>query len=423
MSKNSPFAKRLRFGSKLGLERIAMLCKRLGDPQLKYKTIHIAGTNGKGSTAAVLASVLKHNHYNVGLFTSPHLVDYRERFQVNGELISSDDLKAICLKVNQVMTEVERLYPQYGPFTEFEAAAAVGFVYFAEKQVDYAVFEVGLGGRLDATNVIMPEISIITSIGHDHLDRLGPTIRDVAGEKAGIIKANIPVISGLQLPEVDAVLEQTARRLNCEYYRLSDVNWQLGHFNLEGGKLHFPYFSHKEFEIKLLGKHQLENTAVALLALQILHKHGLMLNETDIRSGLAAAHWPGRLEVISKQPLLILDGAHNQEGIKALVSALVDLLPSKSKIAFIIGLSVDKNIGLIDPLIPLAKRMIFTESQNSRLGVTPAVKLRDYALSLGVQAESMISTAAALKAVAGEDIICICGSLYLIGDIKSLMLR
>lgn len=423
MSKDSPFAKRLRFGSKLGLERIAMLCKKLGDPQFKYKTIHIAGTNGKGSTAAVLANVLKQNHYNVGLFTSPHLVDYRERFQINGDLISADDLEEVSLGVNQAMTEVEQLYPQYGSFTEFEAAAAVGFVYFAEKQVDYAVFEVGLGGRLDATNVIIPEISIITSIGHDHLDRLGPTSRDVAGEKAGIIKANVPVISGLQLPEVDAVLEETAAGLNCEYYRLCDVNWQPCHYNLSGGKLLFPYFSQQEFEIELLGKHQLENTAVALLALQILHKHGLRLNETDIRSGLAAAHWPGRLEVISKQPLVILDGAHNQEGIKVLVSALVDLLPPKSKIAFIIGLSADKSNNLIDPLVPLAKRMIFTESQNSRLGVTPAVKLRDYALSLGVQAESMISTAAALKAVAGEDIICICGSLYLIGDIKSLMLR
>ena len=179
MNKDNPFQKQ-RFSAHLGLERITELCSRLGDPHRQFRSIHIGGTNGKGSTAAYLASVLEHHGYRVGLFTSPHLVDYRERFRINGDLISAEELAAISAEVNELMSKIEAEFPEYGTFTMFEGAAATAFLYFSAQNVDWAVIEVGLGGRFDATNILHPEISVITPVGHDHLDRLGPTLADVA---------------------------------------------------------------------------------------------------------------------------------------------------------------------------------------------------------------------------------------------------
>ena len=316
------------------------------------------------------------------------------------------------------MSKIEQLYPDYGSFTEFEAATAVAFLYFASEEVDWAIIEVGLGGRLDATNPVMPEVSVITPIGLDHTDRLGQTIQEIAFEKAGIIKEKVPIVSGLQLPEAASVLRLVAEKRKSPYLSLNNEDWQAGNYNLTGGCLSFPYFSNREFAINLVGKHQLENAALALLALKVLHKKGLILREPDIHSGLLNARWPGRLEVLSKKPLFILDGAHNKEGIIALTNSLARILTEREKLTFVIGLSADKDPDIIKPLIPFAKRMIFTEALSSRTGSLSSAKLCEEAASFGVQGESIPNIEEALRAVAHEDNVCICGSLYLIGDFK-----
>lgn len=419
MNKDNPFQKQ-RFSAHLGLERITELCSRLGDPHRQFRSIHIGGTNGKGSTAAYLASVLEHHGYRVGLFTSPHLVDYRERFRINGDLISAEELAAISAEVNELMSKIEAEFPEYGTFTMFEGAAATAFLYFSAQNVDWAVIEVGLGGRFDATNILHPEISVITPVGHDHVDRLGPTLADVAREKAGIIKSRVPVCVSEQLPEVERVLRAAAADREAPYFSLKDVDWQPHKWNLFGGELIYPALDSHPFSVQLLGRHQLVNAAAALLALQVLGERGLRLNPKLIRNGLAAAQWPGRLQVVSRDPLVIFDGAHNRESFLALADALDELV--HRKLTFVIGMSADKNPSIIEPLLPLAERILFTESENSRLGAKSAAELRDYAADRGIEAH--ITAFADLPNTIFEyDPVCVCGSLYLIGDLQAAVLK
>lgn len=413
----NPFKERLRFGSQLGLERITMLCQKLGNPQDRFKVIHVAGTNGKGSVASMMASVLSYNNYRTGLFTSPHLVDYRERFRIDGQLISPEQLEVATKKVNQAIGEIEVAYPDLGNFTEFEAATAVGFQYFADEKVDYGVIEVGLGGRLDATNVVQPEISVITPIGHDHQDRLGKSIAEVAWEKAGIIKQGIPIVTGYQSLDVDQVLKLRALDLACDYIRVADENWEALDWSLTGGFLKYPYFSDEQFEISLLGEHQLENAATVLTALRVLYQKGLVLAYDKIRAGMKEARWPGRLQILSHQPLVFLDGAHNEEGIAVLVKALSKLLKPQEKISFLIGLSANKSPSLLDPLFPFAKRMVITKAENSRIGALDPYDIWQYLTEKNIPAQFYPEIGEALAALKDEDQLCICGSLYLIGEI------
>ncbi|HHX01684.1 MAG TPA: bifunctional folylpolyglutamate synthase/dihydrofolate synthase [Firmicutes bacterium] len=420
MNNQQPFSERQRFTSHLGLERIAGLCARLGNPQHQFRAIHVAGTNGKGSTAALIASVLQAHGWRVGLFTSPHLIDYRERFRINGQMIPLEELARIGAAVKEQMQYIETEYPEYGIFTQFEAATAVSFTYFAQNQVDFGVIEVGLGGRLDATNVLAPEIGIITPIGHDHLERLGPAIEDVAREKAGIIKANMPVVASAQLPQVDYVLRSTAAKLNAPYYSLDDTQWQPLKWSLEGGELKFPLLDEAPFKIQLLGKHQLANAATALLALKVLKDRGLQLDLPSIHKGMADCQWPGRLQIISRQPFVLFDGAHNREGFLALAESLEHL--TEKKFSLILGMSADKELEIIDPLLPFARKVFATESRNSRIGVTSASELTDYIRSRGVLAES-VDFAQLPSILKTNDPVCVCGSLYLIGDLHALILK
>lgn len=419
MNNQHPFGERQRFTSHNGLERIAVLCAKLGNPQHRFRSIHIAGTNGKGSTAAMIASVLEAHGWKVGLFTSPHLVDYRERFRINGRKIAPDDLARITTAVKAQMHIIETEYPETGAFTQFEAATAAGFVYFAEEQVDFAVIEVGLGGRLDATNVLAPEICVITPIGHDHLDRLGPTLADVAREKAGIIKAGVPVVASVQPSEVEWVLRVAAAERKAPYHSLKDVSWQPLRWDLTGGELRFPLLDEAPFCIQLLGRHQLTNAAAALLALEVLQQGGLQLALPLVHKGMAVCRWPGRLEVISREPLVILDGAHNREGFLALAAALNDL--AGEKFTFVLGLSAGKELEIIDPLLPLAKQVYATESLNSRIGVTSAAELTEYIRSRGVAADC-VELAQVPQLLKADGPVCVCGSLYLIGDVQALLI-
>lgn len=420
MSNYSPFSNQARFTQHVGLERITKLCHLLGDPQFHFRAIHVAGTNGKGSTCAFIASILQSNGYRVGLFTSPHLVDYRERFCINGQMIAPDELERIAADVQHAMAQVVQSYPEYGSFTEFEATTALGFVYFAQQQVDFAVIEVGLGGRLDATNIVHPLLSVITPIGHDHLERLGPTLEDVAREKAGIIKPGVPVVSSGQVPEVAHIIQMTAAKQHAPYYGLSEAKWQPINWDLKGGLLQYPYFGQEPFSIRLLGSHQLENAATALLSMEVLAQKGIALQPKLIRQGLLTATWPGRLQVISHNPLVLLDGAHNREGILALASALSMLKGTEQKITFIIGLSAHKEPELLDPLFPLAQQIYFTEARNYRVGVVPAQQLCAYAQSKGLSAQ-VIALEEVKNVLKGTGPFCICGSLYLVGDVQALL--
>lgn len=420
MTNNNLLQHRPDFSQGVGLERMAMLVSELGHPHKQFKAIHIAGTNGKGSVAAFIHRILQEHGYKVGLYTSPHLRDYRERFCINQALISPAELEKITKNVNETIARIEQAHPEYGSFTVFDVTTAIGFVYFAQQQVDYAVIEVGLGGRLDATNVLVPEISVITPIGHDHQDRLGDSLTEVALEKAGIIKSGVPVVSGSQVDQVAQVLFQVATERNCDFYSIDSTNWQPVVADLTGGKLIFGEVCDEPLEISLLGAHQLANAATALLALRVLHNRGLELDLALVRRGLASTVWPGRLELVSEQPLTILDGAHNQEGILALAHALESLLLS-AKITFIIGMSGNKSPELLKPLLPLADEMIFTEYTSGRYTPTSAIELSKYASSHGVANRVIPSLPSALAAAADAEVLCICGSLYLVGDMKAYL--
>jgi len=416
---NQPFGERQRFTIHTGLQRIAELCARLGNPQRQFRSIHIAGTNGKGSTAALIAGALQAQGWKVGLFTSPHLIDYRERFRINGRKISPEDLARISAAVKTQIDLIEETHSEYGPFTQFEAAAALGFCYFAQERVDYGVIEVGLGGRLDATNILVPEICVITPIGHDHLERLGPSLIDVAREKAGIIKTDVPVAASVQLPEVEQVLRAAAAELKAPYHSLADVSWQPLRWDLEGGELIFPALGAAPFKIQLIGRHQLANAATALLALKVLQDGGLKLDLQLVHRGMAECRWPGRLEVVSREPLAILDGAHNREGFLALAHTLRSL--TEERFTFVLGLSANREVEIIDPLLPLARQVFAVESQNSRNGVIPAAELTEYVRSRGILAEcaELAQVPALLKSFGP---VCVCGSLYLIGDVQALIM-
>lgn len=412
------FGQRERFGSHLGLERIQLVCAALGDPQKQLKFIHIAGTNGKGSVSAMLAEVLKRSGFKVGLFTSPHLEHYSERFQVNGVPIDSETLENVVEHAEKASKEVEASYPSLGSVTEFELATAVAFLFFKQAQVDLVVLETGLGGRLDATNVVHPELTVITTIGLDHQDRLGTSLEEIAQEKAGIIKENVPVISGVQSPTAEEVLKRTARQRKAPWRSTKEIAWESQGFNLSGGSLCFPELG--LIKIGLLGEHQLENGATALLALQELRNLGWDVSLGAIREGLPGTRWPGRLEVVSQNPFILLDGSHNRDGIAALIRSLEHFRKELGgeKFTFVFGMLHNKELNLLDPLLPLARRFIFTAADSGRLEPMDPEVLANYAREKGVNALSISRVSEALKEAEKTSPICICGSLYLVGTVK-----
>lgn len=409
---------RARFGSHLGLERIALVCQALGNPQADLQFVHVAGTSGKGSVSAFLASVLERSGLKVGLFSSPHLVHYAERFRINGELISEEALQTVVAQADAACRQVEAEHPEYGPVTEFELATAAAFLYFREAQADVVVLETGLGGRLDATNVVHPLLTVITTVHLDHQDRLGDTVEAIAYEKGGIIKPGVPVVSGVKLPAAERVLREIARGNGAPYLSSREVPWLGGGWDLSGGRVNYPGLG--EVQIGLLGDHQLENAATALLALMELRKLGYNLPSSAIYEGMKHVSWPGRLEVVSSSPLLILDGAHNQEGIAALATSLTQLQEccTEEPFTLVFGMMNNKSLDLLDPLLPVARRFVFTAAQSGRLPAMDPEILTEYALSRGVEAVSCSDAAQALAEAGKTYPVCVCGSLYLVGEIK-----
>lgn len=416
------FGERQRFGSHLGLERIELICQTLGNPERDLKCIHVAGTSGKGSVSAYLTEVLKRTGMTVGLFTSPHLEHYSERFQINGQAIDEGTLETVTSRAEAACKKVETEYPNLGAVTEFELATAAAFLYFKDSQVDMVVLETGLGGRLDATNVVNPLLTVITTIALDHQDRLGSTLEEIAAEKGGIIKSQVPLISGVQEHAAEAVLKTIASEKGAPWRSTKNVPW-VGHgWSLEGGSLTFPDLG--LIQIGLLGDHQLQNAATALLALMELKDMGYGVSAQAISEGMKGVVWPGRLEVISQRPLILLDGAHNQEAIVALAQSLAKLskeLLAGEKFTFLFGMLHTKELELLDPLQPLAKRFVFTTADSGRLAPMEPSIMVNYVKGHGVDAVGFPKLADAMEEAQRTFPLCICGSLYLVGSVKRFL--
>jgi dihydrofolate synthase/folylpolyglutamate synthase len=362
-------------GIRLGLERIRLLLEHLGDPQNSFRSIHIAGTNGKGSVAAMLSSILNQAGYKVGLYTSPHLVDYTERLRINEKNISKKKFAQAVNKVKNIIKNLPKLN-----LTEFEVLTALSFLLLKQEKVEITVIETGLGGRLDATNIIMPILSIITNIDYDHMDVLGISIRKIALEKAGIIKSGIPLVTGEK--KLWQILRKACKRSGSRFIRANDRNIKYSPFN---------------------GKHQIENTKVALKAIEVLQKNGFRINSSQINNGLRKAFWPGRIQVISNKPLIILDGAHNPAGARALRDYLAS---KKRRFNFIIGMQANKDIKkFIDILKPIARKIVSVRSSNP--GAIPAERIPD----------SIPSKKLKIAVKMAKYPLCITGSLYLVGDV------
>jgi len=399
------------------LRRMEELLARLGNPHLRARTVHIAGSKGKGSVAAMMASALTASGYATGLYTSPHLHTFNERIRVDDKLISNKELVAL---VDKLKPEVEAVNEKatYGRLTTFEVITALGFAHFELKGVDFQVIEVGLGGRLDATNVIQPEVCVITSISFDHTEVLGNTLAEIAAEKAGIIKPNSIVVTSPHVDEVDKIIEETCLGCRAELVRVgSDVTWQSLGFDSSRQSLRVKgRLGSYELSIPLLGQPQLENAATAVAALEVLAGRGFHVSEDSITGGLAQVSWPGRFQVLSHRPLLVVDGAHNSDSARKLKQSLEQYFDFDRAI-LIIGVSCDKDIaGIISELVPLFDKVIATHSIHPRAMPTASVVAAFSRHGVEAQATEDISIALPLALnLAGEkDIICVTGSLFVV---------
>ena len=411
------------------LRRVEELLARFGNPHLGAGSVHIAGTNGKGSTAAMIASALTASGYITGLYTSPHLHTWRERIRVNGELISEGELAAL---VERLKPEVEAVNQKatYGQLTTFELLTALGFAHFKLKGVDFQVLEVGLGGKFDATNVINPEVCIITSISFDHTEVLGSSLAKIAGEKTGIIKPGCMVVTSPQTDEAGKVIEETCFSYGVGLVKVgSDVTWQGLSSNLSRQLLQVKgRLDSYELSIPLLGDYQLGNAATAVAALEVLAGRGFNISKDSIISGLAQVGWPGRFQILSHHPLLIVDGAHNPDSAQRLkqslehyfrLSALKDKLRCFDRTILVIGVSCDKDIaGIASELAPLFDKVIATRSRHPRAMALPLLKAEFRRHGVEAQAVEAVSEALSLAlAQAGAgDLICIAGSLFVVAE-------
>ena len=405
-------------GSYLGLEEISKVLDRLGNPEKQLKFVHVAGTNGKGSTATLLESCLRKAGYRVGLYTSPHLVRYNERFKVNGEEISDELLASATERVKAVVDTLEK-----AP-TQFELMTCIGFCCFLEAGCDIVVLEVGLGGRADTTNVIpVPEAAVITRIGLEHTEILGDTLEKITAEKAGIVKAGGTVILGDPTREVFGVTEEICRRQGAELILSDPAEAKPLTRSVEGQK--FSWKQYPEISLSLLGKHQLQNGCTALATLEALRGKGWDIPEEAVLEGFRTAVWPGCFECVSTQPTVIIDGGHNQQCAEAIADALKEYFPGK-KCTFLIGVMADKNFkGIFDALLPLAEKILAVTPDSPRALKAPRLceKLgEEYGYFNAIPYETLDDALKALmQGATAEDLICICGSLYMVGDVRKAL--
>jgi dihydrofolate synthase/folylpolyglutamate synthase len=420
---------KLRDSVSYDLRRVFELMSLLGNPHLKAQTIHIAGTKGKGSVAAMVSSVLTASGYKTGLYTSPHLIDIRERFQVDGEMITEAEFTAIINEIKPAVDEVNSR-AAYGLLTTFEVMTALSFVFFANHNTDFQVVEVGLGGRLDATNVVSSEVCIITPVNLDHTDVLGDTIGKIAAEKAGIIKPGVPVVCAPQTDEAMHIIENRCLEHHARLIKVgTDITWQDTGFNPE--KLQIIIrgrLNDYRLAVPLLGFCQMENAATAVGALEVLIDKGFGISTLSIGQGMSRVKWPGRFQIVSKKPLIVIDGAHNVLSARELKKSLLyyykDFFPqagsqSPASTILIFGASADKDVkGMISGLAPLFDDIIITRSRHPRSMEVSLLQEEFLKQGRKVQEAGDVGKAIELarRQAPNNALICITGSLFVAGD-------
>lgn len=410
------------FGINPGMERIERLLKLLGHPEHKLKCIHVAGTNGKGSVSVLLASVLQCQGYKTGVYTSPHLQSYRERFVVDGDLIARTDFARLVCMLQPCLEQVLRETHDHP--TEFELLTAMAFQYFYEQDVDFAIMEVGLGGTLDSTNVIAPLVSVITNVSYDHMDRLGTELREIAAQKAGIIKRDVPVITAAQ-GEPLAVIQEIAFCMKAPVIDIwRTCNWHLLS-SVPGGQIFHLTTARDQYEnlqISLLGPHQLVNGAVAVAALEQLRDQGIDIDKKAIYAGFSRARWPGRFEIVAQDPLIILDGAHNPDGAIALRTTFETVFPDCQTV-FIVGVLADKDYkAMLANFAAVANIMILTTADSPR-AADPALLAKEVSgCETMVIADLQEAIETGMRLAGAGKTMCVCGSLYTIGRARDILL-
>jgi dihydrofolate synthase/folylpolyglutamate synthase len=418
----------------LKLDRMRALLQTLGNPQERVRIVHVAGSKGKGSTSAMLAAILRQAGYRTGLFTSPHLCRVEERFQVDGEAITAEELTTLLEEVEHAVFSAPEAKWGKPAHTFFEVATALGFLHFARRRVDVAVVEVGLGGRFDSTNVCRPMVSLITSISFDHTQQLGNRLESIAMEKAGIVKPGRPAISGATAPEARGVIERICRGRRAPLRQLGldfHYRYQPGQVTADterrprvrvvSGRHTWP-----ELELGLLGEHQAANAAVVLACVEQLRAEGLHIDDRAVTTGLAGVDWPARLEVLGRRPFVVLDCAHNLASAQALVDTLHTSFPPARRLLLFAG-SSDKDLaGMLRLLAPQFSHAFLTRYQSNPRGL-PAEQLAEMLRRVADLPASVHATTAeawqAARASAGpEDLICVTGSVFLAGEVRPLLI-
>jgi dihydrofolate synthase/folylpolyglutamate synthase len=410
-------------GVKFDLEAIRKIAGALGNPHLQYPTALIAGTNGKGSTASFLASILEQAGYRTGLYTSPHLVRPNERIRIAGHEIKDDEFAAAYTAVREAvdrLMELEEL-PQHPSF--FEMLTAMAFHYFAVSKVQFAVLEVGMGGRLDATNIAAPKVSIITNIGFDHMEFLGHTLAEIAGEKAGIIKPGTPVISGVSGPEPRQVIRRRAAELHAPLAETIDSARTLDPVSLSGHYV-FQMTAGGEGPLKVIlplaGRFQIENAALAALAASALRRQGFQISGKDVIEGIHNTRWPGRLEPILQKPLVLLDGAHNPDAARFIARFVREEFPGRA-VKLVYASMRDKAIGEIGALLfPIADEVWITQTDQTRAASPQEIiaAAGPFAPRFHTEPSPVRAVQAALETAGEDDVILVTGSLFLVGAVR-----
>ena len=401
-------------GSKLGLDRTRELLGKLGNPEKQLKFIHIAGTNGKGSCAAMLSSILEEAGYHTGLYTSPFINRFNERMQIDHQCIPDDELAELTEYIRPFADGMED-----SP-TEFELITALAMVYFARHKCDIVVLEVGMGGELDSTNIIdVPEAAVIMAMGLDHVKELGPTMADIARAKAGIIKEGGDVVIYGGNPEADPVFEEVCAKRSAKLHKADFSAIVPGPFGLDGQS--FSYGAWKDLQIPLVGVYQMRNAAVVLETVQVLRGKGWHISDAAVASGLKNTRWPARFEVLRRDPVFIVDGGHNPHGIRATAESLQRLFPGK-KFTFVTGVMADKDVeSILGLIVPLADQFFTVRPDNPR--AMSAEELADRIRAMGAKATPCESVAAgvarAVEAEGKDGVACALGSLYMSGDVRA----
>lgn len=427
-----------KFGVNLGLERTEKILELLGNPHKKIKAVHVAGTNGKGSITVMISRVLMEAGFKVGMYTSPYLEEFEERIQINGKNISHDDLSRVVTKVSEVVDKVLQL--GYDNPTEFEVITCAMLYYFWEKKVEIAVIEVGLGGRFDSTNVMVPfakeygggvMASVIASISYDHMNILGDTLEKIAYEKAGIIKKGIPVILYPQTESVEKVIEKVCEEKGSELLKVpvNSSNF-IGENKIDSGSREYVQQvkiatkkSNYDIKLSLLGKHQLLNCAAALFTIEQLSKYNILVDKSSILRALNSVTWKGRLEVMGRNPLVVVDGAHNIQGISMLKENIRRYFQYNDMI-LILGILADKEVEkIVKTIVPLAKRVMAVTPKDKRGQIAGKLKtiIEKYNSNCEDFNDYEKAYRKALSYCNREDLILVCGSLYMVGDMRKII--